>query len=99
MDQALKSMHVLPKSYDLNAKLRSVKINIICLVCAFLSWENRLCMEWRIVVSIGVDHTFKIVFTPLEYIPSIPPLPSGIIKICLYLAKILRFFGSRFYKP
>ena len=37
-----------------------------------------------VVVSIGVNHTFKVVFTPLEYIPTIPPLCSYIINICLY---------------
>ena len=52
----------------------------------------------RIVVSIGTNPTFKVKLTPIEYIPSIPPLSSYIINICLYLAKRLQFFGSRFYK-
>ena len=34
------------------------------------------------VVSIGVNHTFKVIFTPLEYIPT--------------MSKTLHFFGSRF---
>ena len=32
----------------------------------------QICFE--LVVSIGVILTFKVIFTPLEYIPSIPPL-------------------------
>ena len=43
------------------------------------------------VVSIGVNHTFKVIFTPLEYILSIPPLSSYVINICLYLAIIFWF--------
>ena len=43
----------------------------------------------NVVVSIGVNHTFKVIFTLLEYVPTIPPLSSYIISICLYLAKIL----------
>ena len=39
------------------------------------------------VVSIGVIPTFKVIFTPLEYIPTIPPLSFYVIDICLYLAK------------
>ena len=39
------------------------------------------------VVSIGVNPTFKVIFTPLEYVPIIPPLSSYVINICLYLAK------------
>ena len=34
------------------------------------------------VVSIGVNHTFKVIFTPLEYIPT--------------MSKIPHFFGSGF---
>ena len=34
------------------------------------------------VVSIGVNNTFKVIFTPLEYVPR--------------MAKRLHFFGSRF---
>ena len=52
-----------------------------------------------LVVSIGVNHTFKVVFTPLEYIPNIPPLSHYVINTCLYLPKTLHFFGSRFYLP
>ena len=52
-----------------------------------------------IIVSIDVNHTFKVIFTRLEYIPSIPPLPFYVINICLYVARMLHFFGSRFYKP
>ena len=51
-----------------------------------------------VVVTIGVNPTFKVIFTPLEYVPIIPPLSSYVINICLYLAKTLHFFGSRFYK-
>ena len=36
-------------------------------------------------VSIGAFVAFKVVFSPLEYIPSIPPLSSYIINI--YLGK------------
>ena len=36
-----------------------------------------------LVVSIGVIHTFKVVFTPLEYILSIPPHSSCVINIYL----------------
>ena len=40
------------------------------------------------VVSIGVNHTFKAIFTPLEYVPTIPPLSFYVINISLYLASI-----------
>ena len=39
------------------------------------------------VVSIGAILTFKVVFTPLEYIPTIPPLSSYFINICFVLFK------------
>ena len=42
--------------------------------------------------------TFKVIFTPLEHIPNMPPRSSYVINICLYLAKTLLFFGLRFYK-
>ena len=41
------------------------------------------------VVSIGVDPAFKIIFTPLEYIPTGPPLLSYVIKICLGIYKTI----------
>ena len=47
------------------------------------------------VVSIGVTPTFKVIFTPLEYIPIVPPLFSCVINICLYLAKTLHFSAFR----
>ena len=34
------------------------------------------------VVSIGVNLTFEVVFTPLEYVPTIPPLSTYVINIC-----------------
>ena len=54
-------------------------------------WKS-LVFEWswtrwwprvtrRTVVSTGVNHTFKVVFTPLEYVPTIPPLSSYVINI------------------
>ena len=54
---------------------------------------------YNTVVSIGIIPTFKVIFTPREYVPTKPPLSSYAINICLYLAKILHFFGLRFYKP
>ena len=39
-----------------------------------------------LVVSIVVHPTFKVIFTPLEYDPIIPPLSSYVINICLYIA-------------
>ena len=33
------------------------------------------------VVSICVNHTFKVIFTKLEYVPTIPPLSSYVINI------------------
>ena len=36
----------------------------------------------KTVVSIGVNPTFKVIFTPLEYIPTIPPLSSYVINVC-----------------
>ena len=44
-----------------------------------------------VVVSIGANPTFKVIFTPLEYIPTIPPLSSYVINICLYLTRRLHF--------
>ena len=37
---------------------------------------NRLFKIIYLVVSIGVILTFKVVFTPLEYFPNMPPLSS-----------------------
>ena len=45
--------------------------------------ENVAALE----VSIGVILTFKVIFTPLENIPTIPPLSTYIINICLVLLK------------
>ena len=50
------------------------------------------------VVSIGSNPTFKVRLVPMEYIPTIPSLSHYVINICVYLAKRLHFFGSRFYK-
>ena len=38
-------------------------------------------------VSIGANLTFKVIFTPLEYVPTIPPLFSYVINICFVLFK------------
>ena len=40
-----------------------------------------------IVVSIGAFLAFKVIFTPLEYILTIPPLSSYVINICFVLFK------------
>ena len=40
-----------------------------------------------LVVSIGVILTFKVIFTPLEYVPTIPLLSSHVINICSVLFK------------
>ena len=34
------------------------------------------------VVSIGAFPAIKVIFTPLEYIPNIPPLSSYVINVC-----------------
>ena len=34
------------------------------------------------VVSIGAFPAIKFIFTPLEYIPTIPPLSSYVINVC-----------------
>ena len=52
--------------------------------------EKDVKINEKEVVSIGVIPTLKVVFTPLEYVPTIPPLSSYVINICLYLAKIRR---------
>ena len=39
------------------------------------------------VVSIGAFVAFNVVFTPLDYIPSIPPLSSYVINIYLVMGK------------
>ena len=39
------------------------------------------------VVSIGVNPTFKVIFTPLEYVPTKPSLSTYIINICFVLFK------------
>ena len=41
---------------------------------------------WK-VVSIGAILTFKVIFTPLEYVLIIPPLSSYVINICFVLFK------------
>ena len=38
-------------------------------------------LELEAVVSIGAFLTFYVVFAPLEYIPTIPPLSSFVINI------------------
>ena len=52
----------------------------------------------NLVVSVGANPTFKVNFTPLENIRIVPRLSFYVINICLYLAKTLHFFGSRFFK-
>ena len=37
------------------------------------------------VVSIGGFAAFKVIFTPLEYVLTIPPLSSYVINICFVL--------------
>ena len=49
---------------------------------SFLRWFGFGQMWCNEVVSIGVNHTFKVIFTPVEYIPT--------------MSKRLHFFGSRF---
>ena len=39
------------------------------------------------VVSIGANPTFKVIFTPMEYNPMIPPLLSYVINICFVLTE------------
>ena len=43
------------------------------------------------VVSIGLILTFKVIFTPLEYIPTTLPLSSYVINICFVLSNEERF--------
>ena len=37
-----------------------------------------------VVVSIGAILTFKVIFTPLEYVPTIPPLSSYVINVLYF---------------
>ena len=37
-----------------------------------------------LVVSIGVNPSFKVIFTPLEYVPIVPPLSTYVINVCYF---------------
>ena len=53
-------------------------------------------------VSIGAFLNFYLVFAPLEYIPTIPPLSSYVINICSKKEKDLRYLkkdGKEVFSP
>ena len=58
--------------------MRKFSVNKVCSKLNIIKEKN--IFEKR-VVSIGAFVAFKVVFTPLENIPSIPPISSYIINI------------------
>ena len=50
-----------------------------CQITLFNSLKHEISKNQ--VVYIGVNLTFKVVFTPLEYVPTIPPLSSYVNSI------------------
>ena len=52
-----------------------------------------------IAVSIGVDPTFKVIFTPLDFIPIVPLFPTTSLIFVCSLQKHSTFFVQDFSKP